>query len=419
VTNDPLSVAASQATLITTTTELADLCTRLRTLPFVTFDTEFIRETTYYPKLCLVQLSGRTDLWPDSPPSTPSKKKANGVCLYQGFLVDPLAPDLDLTPLFDLMRDESVLKVVHSGRQDVEIFYLLGNLIPTPLFDTQIAAMVCGYGDCVSYEKLVNDLARAKIDKGSRFSDWAQRPLSDAQSNYALSDVTYLVTVYEALAARLRESEREEWLSQEMTTLTALTTYAQTPEEAWMRLAGRVKRKRDFAVMRALAIWREKEAQERNVPRGRVIKDDSLLALAVSAPTTLEQLTRSRALPTGYERSRTGGQLLAVIQEALTGDVENIELPEYTKGLAGSQATVELLKIFLKCVSEELGVASKILATVHDLEQIARDDEADVPPLQGWRREVFGNRALDLKNGRCALTIQDKKVVIVPQGVGM
>jgi ribonuclease D len=376
--------------LIATTAALAEACTRLSAHPFVTVDTEFMRETTYYPKLCLIQMAA-----PDG----------------TGVLVDPLSPDLDLAPFFALMADEGVVKVFHSARQDLEIIWLLGGLLPQPFFDTQVAAMVCGYGDSVSYEQLVNDVAKAKIDKSSRFTDWSRRPLSDAQLSYALSDVTHLVKVYEVLAGKLLSTDRGEWLDEEMSVLTSPETYRADPASAWRRLAGRMRKPREIAVLMEVAAWREREAQNRNVPRGRILKDEAVIDVATSAPRSVEALGRLRSIPAGFERSRTGTDILAAVERGFTRDLSDIALPERTRSRGGNGALVELLKVLLKAVCETEGVAPKIIATVDDLEAIAEDDAADVPVLHGWRRALFGEKALALKSGRLALSAERGRVV--------
>jgi ribonuclease D len=377
--------------LIATTAALAEACTRLSAHPFVTVDTEFMRETTYYPKLCLIQMAA-----PDG----------------TGVLVDPLSPDLDLAPFFALMADEGVVKVFHSARQDLEIIWLLGGLLPQPFFDTQVAAMVCGYGDSVSYEQLVNDVAKAKIDKSSRFTDWSRRPLSDAQLSYALSDVTHLVKVYEVLAGKLLSTDRGEWLDEEMSVLTSPETYRADPASAWRRLAGRMRKPREIAVLMEVAAWREREAQNRNVPRGRILKDEAVIDVATSAPRSVEALGRLRSIPAGFERSRTGTDILAAVERGFTRDLSEIALPERTRSRGGNGALVELLKVLLKAVCETEGVAPKIIATVDDLEAIAEDDAADVPVLHGWRRALFGEKALALKSGRLALSAERGRVVV-------
>ncbi|MCJ2141730.1 ribonuclease D [Methylobacterium sp. E-066] len=377
--------------LITTTAALHDICARLAEQPFVTVDTEFMRETTYYPKLCLIQIAA-----PDG----------------TGVLVDPLAAGIDLQPFIDLMADERTVKVFHSARQDLEIIWLMGGILPQPFFDTQVAAMVCGYGDSVSYEQLVNDVAKAKIDKSSRFTDWSRRPLSEAQLSYALSDVTHLVKVYEVLVAELLRTDRGAWLDEEMAVLTSPETYRADPAQAWRRLSGRMRKPREIAVLMEVAAWRESEAQTRNVPRGRVLKDEAVIDVASAAPRNAEALGRLRTIPAGFERSRTGADILAAVERGLTRDTTDIRMPERMRRSGGNGAIVELLKVLLKAVCESEAVAPKIIATVDDLEAIADDDTAEVPALQGWRRSLFGDKALALKQGRLALSVESGRIVV-------
>ncbi|NNM73334.1 ribonuclease D [Enterovirga aerilata] len=381
--------------LITTTEALASACSRFASAPFVTVDTEFMRETTYYSKLCLIQMAGPG---------------------LDGVLVDPLAPGIELQPFFGLMADERVLKVFHSARQDLEIVWNIGGLIPRPLFDTQVAAMVCGYGDSVSYEQLANDLAKARIDKSSRFTDWSRRPLSEAQLAYALSDVTSLVTIYEKLADELERSGRTDWVEDEMAILTSPETYRNDPDKAWMRLSGRMRKPREIAVLQEVAAWREREAQTRDVPRSRVLKDEAVIDIAVSAPRGVEALGRLRSVPNGFERSRAAADILAAVERALARDPATVTMPQRGRPRGGGNgATVELLKVLLRAVAESERVAPKVLATVDDLEAIADDDDADVPALKGWRRRLFGEKALALKAGRLALAIERGAVVATPR----
>jgi len=378
-------------TLITTTSELALACQRLSRHPFVSVDTEFLRETTFWPVLCLVQLASDEE----------------------ALAIDALAPRLDMTPLFALMADRNVLKVFHAARQDVEIFWKLTGLVPTPMFDTQVAAMVCGYGDQVSYSELVHSICRKTVDKSSRFTDWARRPLAPEQIAYAINDVTYLRDIYRALTAQLEKSGRLSWLEDEMAVLTSPATYEQHPERAWERFKSRPKKARDLAVLMELAAWRETEAQTRDVPRARVLKDDAMIEVALAAPRSREALANLRAFPRGMERSRAGEEILAAIERGLARDPKTLPKIERERRNGGSAATVELLKVLLRQVSDETGVAGKMIATVEDLEAIAGDDEADVPALRGWRRRLFGARALELKRGDLALTVERGKVVVL------
>ncbi|MBU3887359.1 ribonuclease D [Methylosinus sporium] len=375
--------------LLTSTEDLAAACARLSRHPFVTVDTEFLRETTFWPKVCVIQLA--------SP--------------EEAFAVDTLSEGLDLTPFFELMANESVVKVFHAARQDLEIVWRLARLIPAPLFDTQVAAMVCGFGDQVSYVELVKAISKESLDKSSRFTDWSKRPLSAAQIDYAIADVTHLRQIYTHLRARLERSNRLDWLADEMRTLTTPETYEQSPENAWERLRHRVRKPRDLAVLMELAAWRESEAQGRDVPRSRVLKDDMLIEIALAAPRTQEALGNLRAFPRGLERSRSGADIVAAVERALARDPATLPRIEREKRGSSSGATVELLKVLLRQVAEETGVATKMIATVEDLEAIAADDGADVPALSGWRRAIFGEKALQLKAGRLALAVEKGKVV--------
>jgi ribonuclease D len=376
--------------LITSSADLAALCARLSAHPYVTVDTEFLRETTFWPKLCVIQLASDDE----------------------AAAIDALADGIDLAPFLDLMRNPAVLKVFHAARQDIEIIWKMSGSTPQPLFDTQVAAMVCGFGDQVSYEQLAGSLAGAKIDKSSRFTDWSRRPLTEAQTVYALADVTHLRTVYKKLAAKLEKSDRTQWLGEEIAFLTAIETYEQKPENAWLRLRSRARKPRDLAVLMELASWREKEAQSRDVPRSRVLKDDTILDVAMAAPDSIEALGRLRSVPQGYERSKTGLDIVACVVRVLERDPATYPRPERDRPATnGASAVVQLLKVLLQSVSERHHVAAKMIATVDELEQIASDDNADVPSLRGWRFELFGQQALDLKAGRVALSAENGRIV--------
>ena len=375
--------------LINSTLDLAGICARMARHPYVTVDTEFLRETTFWPKVCVIQIAS-----PD-----------------EAAAVDALAPGLDLAPFFDLMRDSRVVKVFHAARQDVEIIWNLAKTIPAPLFDTQVAAMVCGYGEQVSYGELAQSICKASIDKSSRFTDWARRPLSEAQIDYAIADVTYLRDVYLSLRGQLEKSGRISWLADEMQTLTAEATYIQHPEQAWERFRNRARKPRDLAVLMELAAWRETEAQSRDVPRSRILKDDILVEIALAAPRNIEALANLRAFPRGMERSGAGGDILAAVARGLARDPKTLPRLERDRRNASSGATVELLKVLLRQVSEAHGVAAKMVATTDDLEEIAMSDNADVMAMKGWRRDIFGLKAVELKHGRLALTVESGKVV--------
>ncbi len=377
--------------LITTTNSLAEVCGRLQRHPFVTVDTEFLRESTYYPKLCVAQLAS-TD---------------------EAVVVDALAHGIDLKPLFHLMADESVIKVFHAARQDIEICWHAAGLIPAPLVDTQVAAMVLGYGDSIAYDQLVQRITGDNLDKSLRFTDWTRRPLSEAQIAYAISDVTHLRDVYVKLEADLKKRGRTEWMREEMRVLTSPDTYRMEPEHAWQRLQTRVRKPKELAVLIEVAAWREREAQTRDVPRGRVLKDDVVGDLAVQAPTTIERLGNLRSLPKGFERSKWGEAIIEAVRRGLASDVKTLPKIERPKGAPNGQATVELLKVLLRMTAERHGVAAKVIATMDDLDRIAADDDADVPALSGWRRELFGEKALALKHGQLALAVEHNRVVAV------
>ncbi len=374
---------------ITTTRALVAACARLARYPFVTVDTEFLRETTYYPLLCVAQIASADE----------------------AVVIDTLAPGLDLQPFFDLMVNEQVLKVFHAARQDIEIVWHMAGRIPHPIFDTQVAAMVLGYGDSISYDQLVQRITGDSLDKSNRFTDWSRRPLSNAQLTYAISDVTHLRDVYLALAADLAERGRSEWVGEEMEILTSPDTYRAEPENAWQRLKTRVRKPKELAVLIEIAAWREREAQTRDLPRGRVLRDDVLGDIAIQAPTSLERLSHVRSLPKGFERSRWGQDVVDTVQRGLARDPKTLPPLDRPKTANANGATVELLKVLLRMTSEEFGVAAKIIATVDDLEQIAGDDAADVPGMRGWRRELFGEKALALKHGRLTLSIERGRVV--------
>ena len=377
--------------LISTTDDLAAVCGRMAKHPFVTVDTEFLRETTYYPLLCVAQMA--------SP--------------EEAVVVDALATGLDLSPLFALMASESVTKVFHAARQDIEIVWNMAKTIPHPIVDTQVAAMVLGYGDSISYDQLVQRITGDTLDKSHRFTDWTRRPLSDAQIAYALSDVTHLRDVYLKLATDLEKRGRSNWVEAEMEVLTSPETYRADPDRAWERLKSRVRKPKELAVLMEVAAWREREAQTRDVPRGRVIKDDVIGDIAVQAPTSIERLGHLRSLPKGFERSRWGEQIIEAVKRGIARDPKTLPRLDRFRPAANGTATVELLKVLLRMTAERHGVAAKVIATVDDLDRIAADDAADVPALKGWRRDLFGERALALKQGRLALAVDNGKVVTV------
>jgi ribonuclease D len=377
--------------LITTSTQLAEACARLAKHPVITVDTEFLRETTYYPLLCVVQMASPDD----------------------AVVVDTLADGIDLQPFFTLMADENVLKVFHAARQDIEIIVHRANIVPHPIFDTQVAAMVLGYGDSIAYDQLVERITGHRPDKTHRFTDWSRRPLTKEQLHYAVSDVTHLRDVFTALDSDLKKRGRNDWVSEEMEVLTSPRTYDFHPERAWERLKTRVRKPKELAVLMEVAAWREQEAQSRDVPRSRVLKDDAVGDVATHAPNTLEKLGNLRSLPKGFERSKWGTDIIAAVQRGLARDPNTLPKLEKPRNNSNGAAIVELLKVLLRMTSERHAVASKVIATVDDLEQIAADDQADVAALHGWRRELFGEAALSLKHGRLALAIERGRVIRV------
>jgi ribonuclease D len=381
--------------LIADTVALARFCERQKSADFVTVDTEFMRERTYWPILCLVQVAG------------PSEAAA----------IDALAPGIDLAPLLALLADEGVLKVFHAARQDIEIFYGLSQAVPKPLFDTQVAAMVCGFGDAASYQTLVGKLAGAALDKSSRFTDWSHRPLTERQIRYALDDVVHLRTVYDALQHRLASNGRAGWFAEEMAVLCDPAIYRTDPPEAWrrFRLRGRIDR-RFFAVLQALAAWRELAAQQRNLPRGRILRDEAALEIAAHAPRTVEALARTRSLGKGVAEGRLGGEILDAVRAGLAEADRVVPPPARADPPPGLGPLIELLRVLLKRCCDDHQVAQKLVASSEDLEAIAADDAAPVPALAGWRREIFGRDALALKHGRLAMTVRDNRVRLVELG---
>jgi len=379
---------------ITTTAELVDFCARMARHPFVTVDTEFLRESTYYPLLCVAQMASAEE----------------------AVVIDALAPGIDLSAFYALMDDKKVVKVFHAARQDIEIIWHAAKLIPHPIFDTQVAAMVLGYGDSISYDQLVQRITGDTLDKSHRFTDWTRRPLSDAQLAYAISDVTHLRDVYQTLSDDLERRGRAGWVEDEMGVLTSPDTYRMEPENAWQRLKTRVRKPKELAVLIEVAAWREREAQTRDVPRARVLKDEVIADIAVHGPTTTEKLKHLRSLPKGFERSRWGEAIIEAVERGLARDIKTLPLPSRAPPAANGGAIVELLKVLLRMVSEQHHVAAKVIATVDDLERIAASDRADVPALKGWRRELFGDKALSLKHGRLALAIEKGRVALVERG---
>lgn len=378
---------------LTTTEALADFCADAKAGPYVTIDTEFLRERTYYAKLCLVQLAIAGD--------------------GEAVLVDPLADGLSLEPLYDLFRDKSVVKVFHAARQDLEIFFVEGKVFPEPLFDTQVAAMVCGFGEQVGYETLVRKIAKAQLDKTSRFTDWSRRPLSDAQQNYALADVTHLRGIYEFLADTLAKNGRSKWLEEELSILTDPATYIVHPDEAWRRVKTRTNSGKFMAQVRELAKFREIHAQSNNVPRSRVYKDDALLELASTKPKNAGDLGRSRLLLREARKGVIADGILAAVKTAAETSPENYPAaPGNNEKLQVDPALADLLRVMLKAKSEASGVAQKLIATAADLDRIAAG-QRDVRALRGWRAEVFGDDAMRLCNGELGLAAKGGRVTVI------
>ena len=378
--------------LINDNETLINFCSQLSQSTFVAVDTEFIRDRTYWPRLCLIQIAN------------------------QDFAraIDPLADGINLNPLIDLLTNSNVIKVFHASRQDIEIFTQQNGVIPTPLFDTQIAAMVCGFGDSVGYDRLVENLTGAKIDKAQRFTDWSRRPLNAKQIGYALDDVTYLLKIYETLRHQLKKSGRAHWLEEEMTVLTNPATYAQFPGEAWRRLKLRSSNAQYLGVTKELAAWREREAQRRNLPRGHVLKDEAIQELAAEKPETVRDLSHLRALPKGIAQGPAGQQLLDAIKAGRSlalNDIPKLDAKEILP--RGLRPLISLMKVLLKTKCDANDVAQKLVASTSDIERIAADDHADVAALRGWRKEIFGKDALDLKHGRLAMSANGKRVQLI------
>jgi len=378
--------------VITTSAELKNFCAEIARRPFVAVDTEFMREKTYWPIVCLIQAA------------------AEG----SEAIIDPLAEGLDLSPFLEVLTDSAVTAVFHAARQDLEIFYKLIGEVPAPLFDTQIAAMACGYGDQIGYEPLMRDLLGAKIDKGSRFTDWSHRPLSEDQLSYALSDVTYLRDAYPVLASKLKKQQRDHWVAAEMDALHDPGLYLVKPEEAWKRLKLRGVRPKELGPVVKLAEWREREAQTRDVPRSRILKDEAIFELARLRPKSAADLARARSIPRGFERSSAGAAILAAVSEGVSVDPKTLPDVDRRERQKPPPDVVDLLKVLLKRQCEAYGVAPKLIASAADIDEIAINDEADVPALHGWRREVYGDVALKLKRGEIALKLTGGAVEFTP-----
>ncbi len=382
--------------LIVSTDVLSAFCERAANFDFVTVDTEFLRETTYWPKLCLIQAATNDE----------------------AVLIDPLAPGIDLAPFFALLANPAVTKVFHAARQDIEIFVKLAGAVPHNIFDTQIAASVCGFGDSASYDSLVRAICKVELDKSSRFTDWSARPLSEKQRLYALADVTYLRDIYRELRAQVDATKRWDWVEDELTTLRSIDTYIVQPENAWERLKMKINRARDLAALKVLAAWRERRAQETDQPRSRIFKDDVLYELAVQRPLTPEAFEKLRAVPRGFGRSAAAAEIITLLK-----GVEELQkaqlptMPDRYRGPSPKGAVGDLIRVLLKSVAEQHGVASRILATSDEIDALVLDDDADVPALKGWRRKLFGEKALAIKHGRMALVATRKGVREIPVDV--
>lgn len=383
--------------VITTTSALTEICSRLAEGEFVAVDTEFMREQTFWPDLCLIQLAG------------PGEEA----------IVDPMAPGIDLKPFYELMADTRVVKVFHAARQDVEIVFCEAGLIPTPIFDTQIAAMVCGFGESVSYVNLVKKITGRDLDKSSRFTDWSRRPLTEKQLVYALGDVTHLRDIYIALKAELESTGRASWLDEEMADLTAPSTYESHPENAWQRLKMRVKNRKALAVLIELAAWRERLAQAQDVPRGRILRDEALYDIANQLPTSVEKLSELRTLSDGFARSQRARDIIDAVARGLERDPKTLPPLTHSQPMsAETTATIELLKVLLKAAAARNRVAPRLIADSEDLERIASEAEPDVAAMKGWRRQLFGDDALKLKRGELALTLSKGEVLAISSSKG-
>ncbi len=375
---------------IVSTDALAEFCERAAQFEFVTVDTEFLRETTYWPRLCLIQVA--TD--------------------DEAVLIDPLAPDIKLAPFFALLANPSVTKVFHAARQDIEIFVKLTGAVPHNIFDTQIAASVCGFGDSASYDSLVRAICKIELDKSSRFTDWSARPLTEKQRVYALADVTYLRDIYRELRAQVESTRRWDWVEDELATLRSVDTYVVQPEQAWERLKMKLNRPRDLAALKVLAQWRERRAQDTDQPRSRVLKDDVLSELATQRPLTPEAFDKLRAVPRGFGRSSAAGEIIALLKEVEGLPKSELPaMPERYRGPSPKGAVGDLVRVLLKAVSEQHGVAARIIATSDEIDALVLDDDADVPALKGWRRKLFGEKALAIKHGRIGLAATRKGVI--------
>ena len=381
--------------IVETNEALAAFLSELSSAPYLALDTEFLRDQTYYPKLCLIQVAA---------PGTPG---IDGI-------IDPLAPGLDLAPFYELLKRPNIVKVLHAARQDIEIFFLQGGVLPDPLFDTQVAAMVCGFGDAASYETLARKLAHVEIDKSARFTDWGHRPLSKRQLEYALADVTHLRVIYEKLSAQLARTGRTRWVEEEISALKDPKLYRLDPELAWKRLKPRTSNKRFLAMLAALAAWREREAQARDIPRGRVLKDEALTEIAAHPPESDEALDRIRAVPKGFANSRLGKGLMEAVEAGRNAPLpDGAQLAPPRRKREPSPAAIDLLKTLLRLRAEAANVAPRLIANAEDIERLAAGEDENLAVLQGWRAEVFGNDAKALRNGDLAIALENGEAVVV------
>ena len=381
--------------IIKTTSELSQFCDYAYNFDYITVDTEFLRERTYYPKLCLIQLA------------IPGDQENSAV------LIDPLEGNLDLSPLYKLFLDSDIVKVFHAARQDLEIFFHDKNIIPSPLFDTQLAAMVCGFGEQVGYETLVRSICKVNLDKSSRFTDWSLRPLSNNQQQYALADVTHLRQIYEYLKEQLKRNQRETWLEEELNILKNPETYITRPNEAWRRIKSRSNSSKFLGIVARLAEFRETYAQKNNIPRNRVLKDDALMELASLKPKSFDDLSRSRLLLRDARKGKIAKGILDSIKAAEDLKFEQVNyVTKVPKSLNGNSALSDMLRVLLKAKSEELGVAAKLIANSSDLDSIA-SGERTVPALSGWRHQIFGREALELCDGKVGLVLQGKNITTI------
>ena len=379
--------------VISATADLQTLCEDLGSADYVTVDTEFLREQTFWPQLCLIQIAG------------PAGEA----------IIDPMAPGLDLAAFYRLMTNENIVKVFHAARQDIEIVFTKTGAVPNPVFDTQVAAMVCGFGESISYVNLVKKITGADIDKSSRFTDWSRRPLTEKQLVYALGDVTHLRDVYQSLKSQIDAAERHSWLSEEMSTLTNPETYDTDPDKAWQRLKLRVKGRKSLSVLMELAGWRERLAQAQDVPRGRILRDEALYDIANQMPQTPEALGQLRTLSDGFARSNRAKDIIDAVKRGLARDIKTLPKLEHGEPLsAEATATLELLKVLLRSAAAQHKVAPRLIADSEDLERLATEDEPGIAALTGWRRKLFGEDALALKRGETALTLQNGEVRLVP-----